>query len=285
MATNANETQSATNPLFTVTFDVKSSDNYGDFIAGLRQRLGNPRHFSHNRPVLPPVEAGPPRRWFHVVLRTQAGALTLATRADNLYLEGFRSRDGTWWELTRGLIPGATYLGFGGSYRDLLGDSDRLASVALGPQQMTEAVNALAARVPADLASGAAQQRARDALPVLLLMVHEATRFATVSGLVAGLMHPRAAMKKGTITVQMKAQVNGWQDLSTALLRADLAPPGPFTPFPGMGVRTAEEAAATVGILLFVKVKDGMTAATASVGPGAKSTSTTSIFCAQVSLL
>jgi hypothetical protein len=89
MATNANETQSATNPLFTVTFDVKSSDNYGDFIAGLRQRLGNPRHFSHNRPVLPPVEAGPPRRWFHVVLRTQA------TRADNLYLEGATARGGS----------------------------------------------------------------------------------------------------------------------------------------------------------------------------------------------
>lgn len=95
MATNANETQSATNPLFTVTFDVKSSDNYGDFIAGLRQRLGNPRHFSHNRPVLPPVEAGPPRRWFHVVLRTQAGALTLATRADNLYLKGATARGGS----------------------------------------------------------------------------------------------------------------------------------------------------------------------------------------------
>ncbi|CAD6209515.1 unnamed protein product [Miscanthus lutarioriparius] len=265
MATNANETQSATNPLFTVTFDVTNNDNYGDFIAGLRHRLGNPRHFSRNRPVLPPVEAGqhPPRRWFHVVLMTQAGALTLATRADNLYLEGFRSRDGTWWELTRGLIPGATYLGFGGSYRDLLGDSDRLASVALGPQQMTEAVNALAARVPADLASGAAQQRARDALPVLLLMVHEATRFATVSGLVAGLMHPRAAMKNGTITMEMKAQVNGWQDLSTALLRADAVTSGQFTPFQGTGVRTVEEAAATVGILLFVEVRGGMTAETA----------------------
>ena len=110
----ANPPPSATNPLFTVTFDVKSSDNYGDFIAGIRRRVANPRHFSHNRPVLPPVEP-PPRRWFHIVLRTQTATLTLATRADNLYLEGFRSSDGTWWELTRGLIPGATYLGFGGS--------------------------------------------------------------------------------------------------------------------------------------------------------------------------
>ncbi|KAL6847969.1 hypothetical protein ACP4OV_022097 [Aristida adscensionis] len=265
MAAAANQ-PSATNPLFTVTFDVGSGANYGDFIAGIRNRLANPKHFSRNRPVLPPVEAGPPRRWFHVVLRTpQAGAagLTLATRADNLYLEGFLARDGTWWELTRGAVPGATYLGFGGSYRDLLGDTDRLAGVALGPQQMADAVNALAARTGADLASGPAQQRARDAVAALLLMVHEAARFATVSGLVAGLMHPRAAMKRGTITAQMKAQVNGWQDLSTAMLKADARPPGRFTPFDAMGVRTVEQAAATVGILLFVEVPGGMTAATA----------------------
>jgi hypothetical protein len=139
MSTNA-----TTNPRFTAQFDVVSSDKYISFIGGIRSRLANPKHFSHNRPVLPPVEDPklPPRRWFHVELRTPTSTLTLATRADNLYLEGFRSRDGTWWELTPGIIPGATYVGFGGTYRDLLGDTDKLAGVALGPQQMTEAVKA-----------------------------------------------------------------------------------------------------------------------------------------------
>lgn len=255
----------ATNPLFTVTFDVKGSDNYGDFIADLRRRLGNPKHFSHNRPVLPPVEPKvPPRRWFHVVLKTQTSALTLATRADNLYLEGFRSSDGTWWELTPGLIdPRATYVGFGGTYRDLLGNTDKLVDVALGPQQMTEAVNVLAARTKADPTSGPKQQQAKDALVALLLMVHEATRFQTVSKKVSDLMHPRAAKKSEKITSQMKAQVNGWQDLSTALLKTDARPPEPFKPFKDMGVMTVEQAAETVGILLFVEVSGGMTAATA----------------------
>lgn len=209
---------SATNPLFTVTFNVQGSDNYGGFIGGIRRRVANPRHYSHNRPVLPPVEP-PPRRWFHIVLRTQTATLTLATRADNLYLEGFRS---TWWELTRGLIPGATYLGFGGSYGDLFGNMVRLAADVLrqqrlSPQQMADAANALAARARGDLASGKEQLRATEALLVILLMVHEATRFATVSAFVAALMHPRAAMKRGTITAQMEKQVNGWEDLSKAL--------------------------------------------------------------------
>uniref|UniRef100_A0A0D3EK05 rRNA N-glycosylase n=1 Tax=Oryza barthii TaxID=65489 RepID=A0A0D3EK05_9ORYZ len=310
----------ALNPLFTVTFDVSSGDNYGDFIAGIRSRVANPRHFSRNRPVLPPVEPPPPpRRWFHVVLRASpTAALTLATRADNLYLEGFRSSDGRWWELTPGILgaaPGgaaATYVGFGGSYRDLLGDTDRLTGVTLGPQQMAQAVNALAARRPADLANGAAQRRAMDArardivaalhlmvheatrfqtmsrlvvgfmhpkaasksgaitaamkttvAAALLLMVHEATRFQTVSRLVAGLMHPKAASKSGAITAAMRKQVNGWQVLSAAMLGTDARPPARFAPLRDMGVDTVEEAAATVGILLFVEVPGGMTAARA----------------------
>ncbi|GJN09979.1 hypothetical protein PR202_ga28036 [Eleusine coracana subsp. coracana] len=142
-----------TRPLFTVTFDVNSSDNYGQFISNLRHRLANPRHFTHKRPVLPPVEPNvPPRRWFHIVLRTQQAELTLATRADNLYLEGFQSTDGTWWELTDGIIPGATYTRLGGSnYGDLIRDTVELSEVALGPQQMAEAMNVLAGRVPADM--------------------------------------------------------------------------------------------------------------------------------------
>ncbi|KAK3160419.1 hypothetical protein QOZ80_1BG0059190 [Eleusine coracana subsp. coracana] len=243
-------------PEFTVDFHVESSDNYGQFIANLRHRLANPRHFSHNRPVLPPVEPDDSRRrWFHVVLRTSTAALTLATRADNLYLEGFLSEDGTWWELTEGVIPGATYMGFGGSYRNLLGETDKLTGVTLGPQQMTEAVNVLAARVPAHLRSLPAHQQAKTALSRLLLMVHEATRFMTVSGLVAELMHPRAAEKSGTITAEMRTQVNRWKGLSAALLKADAQrPPGLFMPVSGMGVNTMEEAANTVGILLFVEV-------------------------------
>ncbi|KAL5226589.1 hypothetical protein ABZP36_014854 [Zizania latifolia] len=62
----------ATTVLFTetVTFDVSSGDNYGDFIARIRNKLSK-RHFSHNRPVLPPGEPNvPPCLWFYVELRT-----------------------------------------------------------------------------------------------------------------------------------------------------------------------------------------------------------------------
>ncbi|KAL5226332.1 hypothetical protein ABZP36_014597 [Zizania latifolia] len=61
----------------------------------------------------------------------------------------------------------------------------------------------------------------------------------------------------------MKNQVNGWQNLSAAMLSTDARPPTKFTPFNDMGVKsvnTVEEAAATVGVLLFVEVPGGMTA-------------------------
>ncbi|XP_048527069.1 protein synthesis inhibitor II [Triticum urartu] len=260
-------------PLFTATFNVQaSSTDYVTFITGIRNKLRNPGQSSHNRPVLPPIEPNvPPSRWFHIVLKTSPAntGLTLTTRADNLYWEGFKSSDGTWWELTPGLIPGATYVGFGGTYRDLLGDTDKLTNVALGRQQMADAVTALHGRTKADKTSGPKQQQAREAVTTLLLMVHEATRFQTVSGFVAGLLHPKTVEKKsGKISNELKAQVNGWQDVSEALLKTDAKPPAgkppaKFTPIEKMGVRTAEQAAATLGILLFVQVPGGMTVAQA----------------------
>uniref|UniRef100_A0A0D9UX73 rRNA N-glycosylase n=1 Tax=Leersia perrieri TaxID=77586 RepID=A0A0D9UX73_9ORYZ len=272
----------ALNPLFTVTFNASGRDNYNDFINSIRRQVANPRHFSHNRPVLPPAEE-PPRRWFHVVLRSTTRTLTLAVRADNLYLEGFRSSDGTWWELTRGIIGGgnATYAGFGGSYSNLLGETDRMIDVTLGPEEMAHAIDTLAARTRGGAAAG---QREKVSVATILLMVNEAVRFVTVAGMVAGLMDPRAKVKSGKINAKLKEQVNGWKDLSRALLIMDALqledPDDGKNKKPDAkkaederkaweaAQKLAVEAAKAVGILLFVdsgdkKVPRGMTKAKA----------------------
>ncbi|KAF7075712.1 hypothetical protein CFC21_080468 [Triticum aestivum] len=272
-ATPVKPAKNVDKPLFTATFNVQSSSaDYVTFITGIRNKLGNPGHFSHNRPVLPPVEPNvAPNRWFHIVLKTATAStgLTLATRRQPLLggLQEQRRHLVGGWEVTPGLIPGATYLGFGGTYRDLLGDTDNLTNVALGRQQMADAVTALYGRTKADKTSGPKQQQAREAVTTLLLMVHEATRFQSVSAFVADLLHPKALEKKsGKIGDEMKAQVNGWQELSEALLKTDVKPPpgkppAKFTPIEKMGVRTAEQAAATLGILLLVEVPGGLTVA------------------------
>jgi speckle-type POZ protein len=274
----------ARNPLFTVTFDLtrSSRDDYGAFIAGIRARLGNPRHVSHGRPVLPPVEPGiPPRRWFHVVLKTPASALTLATRADNLDLAGFQSSDGTWWELSdgrkrgamvcvtrgsRGLIPGSSSLGFGGTYRDLVGGAREAIEFAVGRQQMTEAVDALAAHTAeADIAPYGAE---RQALVVLRYMVHEATRFLDVSAAIAGLMRSPDVGTTKSIKLTLKGSPEdlGWEWSSSLLLSADSLSGrsrGDYgRTYPAAWERgdCLARAVARVGILLFVATEYGIKA-------------------------
>ncbi|RLN11507.1 protein synthesis inhibitor II-like [Panicum miliaceum] len=194
----------------TVAFDLASSDDYGAFLTGIRDKLGNPRHVSHDRPVLPPAEPGVDscraggstsssgRR--RACSRSPPAPTTSTWRASRA-----PTGDGTWWELSHGtfpsrcsgLIPCAAPLGFRSTYRDLVGGAREVANVALGRRRMAEGVDALAARTRS---GGAAERRlAKDALTVLLLMVHEATRFLDVAATVAGLMRPVAEEQHGKV--------------------------------------------------------------------------------------
>ncbi|CAN6275111.1 unnamed protein product [Urochloa humidicola] len=113
-------------PEFTDSFIVER-DNYGAFIRIVRQNVI--RYCSDRtnvaQPVLPPEERVP-RFWFHVVLRTPTSSITLVVRVDNLYLVGFQTPAGVWWEFNNEhnthLIPNANWLGFGGKYKDLVGN-------------------------------------------------------------------------------------------------------------------------------------------------------------------
>jgi hypothetical protein len=105
-------------PEFTDSFIVPT-DNYGDFIRIVRQNVI--KHCDDRRPnIVQPVlprEQTVPRLWFHVVLRNPTTSLTLAVRVDNLYLVGFKTTAGVWWEFNNEhgahLIVGSRWLGFG----------------------------------------------------------------------------------------------------------------------------------------------------------------------------
>ncbi|OEL18807.1 hypothetical protein BAE44_0020174, partial [Dichanthelium oligosanthes] len=156
-------------------------------------------------------------------------------------------------------------LGFGGTYRDLVGGAREVTNVALGRRQMVNAVHTLAARTQQThlASSGDAKQRrqqqqrqAKDALVVLLLMVHETTRFLDVAAVIAGLMRPDAATKSGRITRNSTDQDLGWRYFSCLLLSADSGAWGSsmYMPPAHYDKKLVVRAAATVGILLFVEV-------------------------------
>nr|XP_010942712.2 60 kDa jasmonate-induced protein [Elaeis guineensis] len=232
---------------FTEVFDVEKGGSkwksYMDFIHKMRRLLGV--RFSHNRPVLPPQE-NPPKKWFDVVLRSSTSEITLRIRRDNLYLDGYRMENPKQWlefgdrSSRQHLIPGSTFLGFDGGYDDLQRSAqENMEKISLGAEEIKKAVNQLAT-------STSGKDRARH-LIVVVQMICESIRFERISEFLATEFPGSSKPPKW-----MPALEHGWGDLSAALLRADANPDRPFRlPQPNaMGIVTAEQAAADLGILL-----------------------------------
>ncbi|EHA8592207.1 rRNA N-glycosidase [Cocos nucifera] len=231
---------------FNVEEPTQTSDwvKYRRLIGSLRARLGV--RYSHDRPVLPRQQK-PPGRWFDIILRTNSPrAITLRIRLDNLYLDGYRvESSGQWFEFgssaSRPLIHGSTFLGFGGHYVDLRRFAvEVMENINLGQTQLASAVTEL------DDATTSSQVRAR-ALIVVIQMICESIRFERISN------HLATTFRSGSPPpLWMLALETKWEDLSTALLRADADPDYvfPILQLNDVQIRTAEEAVAAIGILI-----------------------------------
>lgn len=251
-------------PAFTDSFLVEErTQSYGAFIGIVRQnviRYCADRRPKIVQPVLPPEEKTP-KLWFHVVLTTKkTRSLTLAIRMDNLYLVGFRTPAGVWWEFNNEqnthLISGAKWLGFGGRYQDLIGQKG-LETVTLGRSQMTTAVDALANHGTAAAkmlleeeelqAAAAADPYAvpKAMLAKLVIMICEGLRFLTVSGTVEkGFENPAA-----TVTALEGKQVNKWDRISAAVFKWADDPNAAFPDLVQVGVRDKNDAAKIVALV------------------------------------
>ncbi|KAL5204285.1 hypothetical protein ABZP36_009156 [Zizania latifolia] len=248
----------ALNPKFTDSFLVKNN-NYGDFIRLVRQNVikyCSDRRPGIVQPVLPP-EKKVPELWFHIKLRTATtDSLTLAIRMDNLYLVGFKTPGtaGVWWEFgkqgdTR-LITGSNWLGFGGSYLDLLGHQKGLDTVPLGRDEMTRAVDGLAKHSAtlmseyseldaAATAAGDPYAKPKMMLAKLVIMMSEGLRFLTVSTTVDKKFDSTPAP---TITATEGKQVNKWDRISVAVFKWAKDPNETFPDLAAVGVNNKTDA-------------------------------------------
>ncbi|CAN6270878.1 unnamed protein product [Urochloa humidicola] len=247
-------------PLFTHTFNVER-DNYGDFIRIVRQDviIRPPCSTRANvvQPVLPP-EQRVPRFGFHVVLRTATSSITLAVRIDNLYLVGFQTPAGVWWEFNNEhnthLIPNANWLGFGGRYQDLVGNEGLergLHTVSLGRAQTAVAVDVLARHGTAAMAA-AGQQQSSDAyelpksmLVKLVIMLCEGVRFHSVYSTVDRDFDSPAA----NIAMIEGRQVQKWDRISKAVLAWGVNSMAEFPQLVELGVGNKNDAARIVALV------------------------------------
>ncbi|CAO2034272.1 unnamed protein product [Urochloa humidicola] len=241
-------------PLFTHTFSVQR-DNYGDFIRIVRQNVI--KYCSDRRPnVVPPVlppEQRVPRFWFHVVLRTATSSITLAVRIDNMYLVGFRTPAGVWWEFNNEfnthLIPNANWLGFGGRYKDLIGETKGLDTVPLGRAHMMAAVDVLAihgtaAMAPVPQGTGA-YDLPKSMLVKLVIMVNEGIRFHNVYGTVdKNFNNPVANIAKIE-----GMQVQKWDQICKAILEWGVNPTAQKPNMVQLGVGNQNDAARIIALV------------------------------------
>jgi len=251
-------------PEFTDSFLVQTN-NYGDFIRIVRQnviRYCSDRSPSIWQPVLPPEEKIP-KLWFHVdLINTKTSSLTLAVRMDNLYLVGFKTPAGVWWEFNneqnKHLIRDAKWLGFGGRYQDLIGQKG-LETVMLGRFQMATAVDVLAKHGTSRILEeeellrgagvGADDPHAlpKSMLAKLVIMVCEGLRFLTVSGTVDKQFDNPAA----TVTQMEGKQVNKWDRISAAVFKWAKDPTAKFPDLEQVGVKDRNDAARIVALVKY----------------------------------
>jgi hypothetical protein len=252
------EVMAGPTPAFTDSFLVEEN-NYGDFMRIVRQNVikyCSDRRPGIVQPVLPP-EQSVPSRWFYVLLRntrTTSSSLTLAVRMDNLYLVGFKTPAGVWWEFgkegdTR-LISGSRWLGFGGRYQDLIGQKG-LDTVTLGRAQMARAVHVLAkhgtSKALEEPRMADPQAESKTMLAKLVIMICEGLRFLTVSGTV----DKKFDKVNPTITDVEGKQVNKWDRICVAVFKWANDPSAKFPDLEKVGVKNKTDAERIVALVKY----------------------------------
>ncbi|KAF0922784.1 hypothetical protein E2562_002038 [Oryza meyeriana var. granulata] len=219
------------NPVFTAELDASRGSSYGGFISGVREQLvrhaGATRHL--DLVVLPVQEDDPcDARWIDVSLRCRCSSsgsgdsesvVLLQVRADNLYIRGYRSQDGRWWEFRGGaVIDGSTQLSFGDSYGQMGKTAGvELEEVTLGKEELEKAVRQLAA---AENSNAGSQQETARSLMTISVMICEAIRFRSIAGVLGYMMCNTS--RRCVLPAHMVKQVKSWGSLSVHWLGATL---------------------------------------------------------------
>lgn len=161
-----------------------------------------------------------PNTWIHAVLKCGAkGALsaTLAIRADNIYITGFKANDGSWFAFKgrTHLLPGANELSFTDDYAGLTGKRGQpymeMVHVPVGRTATLQAASTLANY---KVGGAIKEDEVRKALATMVLSFSEAERFKVIKQNVTALWESGGTVSKAGIDLLVH-----WTDVSCALIR------------------------------------------------------------------
>nr|CAA30797.1 unnamed protein product [Zea mays] len=270
-------------PKFTEIFPVEDVNYpYSAFIASVRKDVI--KHCTDHKgifqPVLPP-EKKVPELWFYTELKTRTSSITLAIRMDNLYLVGFRTPGGVWWELARPATPTSSATTPGGSAsaagtrtssatrvwrpspwaarddqgRQRPGEEEEDGDTGGGGGADADA-DAGGAELAAAAAAADPQADTKSKLVKLVVMVCEGLRFNTLSRTVDAGFNSQHGV---TLTVTQGKQVQKWDRISKAAFEWADHPTAVIPDMQKLGIKNKNEAARIVAL-----VKNQTTAAAAA---------------------
>ncbi|CAO2041718.1 unnamed protein product [Urochloa humidicola] len=199
------------------------------------------------------TERKPPKLIILELLGRDADKAFLAVQTHDLSLAGFANRTKHWHAFPghEHVIPNATVLPFGNSYRDLIGGLANLPSLPLGKDPVLGAIHALSGHDPAAAAAdGDAETALKRGLATLTVTKCEALRLTAIKDFVSNGWESGDAH----LTQEHLGYIEHWDTICYEILRArkNGVWDGPFTQLlrEHANINTEEEALAVVNAII-----------------------------------
>ncbi|CAL5034048.1 unnamed protein product [Urochloa decumbens] len=200
------------------------------------------------------TEREPPKLIVLELLGRDGDKTSLVVQAHDLSLAGFANRTSHWHAFPshEHVIPNATVLPFGNSYRDLVGGLENLPSLPLGKDPVLDAIHALSGHDPAAAAAdGNVEVALKRGLATLTVTKCEALRLTPIKKLVS------EAWERGDtahLTQEHVGYIEHWDTMCFELLRAHRTGEwdGPFTELlrTSANIHSKEDALAVVNVII-----------------------------------
>jgi Ribosome inactivating protein len=196
-----------------------------------------PNRYIANVPVLNPEEENR-NRWFEIILIANDRQINLRIRYGDLYLIGFQTSCGQWYEFNDNIehFNGSILLPWTSSYPTSRTEHE---AILVGRYALTGAIQRLADYNPRN------GQENHNALYCLMTMFPEALRYTSIENFVYQMIHQS---RDDRIDVTRVNQIRNWGSLSMEMRRSDLF--ASFTQLRPLGIRNTQDAAAILGLIL-----------------------------------
>ncbi|CAN6275058.1 unnamed protein product [Urochloa humidicola] len=199
------------------------------------------------------TEREPPKLIVLQLLGRDGDKASLAVQTHDLSLAGFANRT-THWHVFPGhehVIPNATILSFGNSYRDLVGGLENLPSLPLGKDPVLDAVHALSGHDPATAAAdGDVEVALKRGLATLTVTKCEVLGLTAIKEFVSNGWESGDAH----LTQEHLGYIEHWDTMCFELLRAHRTGvwDGPFTELlkTSANIHSKEDALAVVNVII-----------------------------------